>query len=191
MNITKEIDILRRNTNNCVLEIRFHFNGSIVKWFFKNQTNNSYLILICENENETFVKSYYISKKGSSLHIDGYMGKFMPYANNLLNKNSFGLSDFYKKTKEAIVAIEEPKSEFEIFFHEISPIEKFIRSKIAISPLTDKTIYFNHIRRTPITDKQHNKVIEILGKREADFLRNAGVTAVFTDDPTRQKELII
>ena len=55
----------------------------------------------------------------------------------------------------------------------------------------NKAIYFNHIRRIPMSTDQYKKVVGILGKDAADYLQKLNLNAVFTPDITKQKSFIL
>ena len=191
MDFHEEVAILRNCTDFEILEIKFKYNSAVVKWFFDGSSDRNSLLLICENLDNTVVKSYPFLFKAGRVHINGYMGRFMNYANELQDTNTYSFTDFYKRTKEAIHAIEIPIDGVTIQHHTLQEGRRLVRTAIRHSPFPNEAIYYNHIRRTPITEKQYEKVAELLGKEYADYLKKNGITAVFTADPLKKKDLII
>lgn len=194
MDFQKEYNILKNASNDQILQIKFHFNDATIKWCFTNTTEHAFLVLICETDSYSFVKSYPIYPNNSSpININQYFGNYHKYAKILENKSSFGFNDFYKKLQEAICSLEEDiiNEEFEISFIPLEAGLDTIHETHKKSAFKGDPIYFHYIRRRPISPKQFRKITKLFGKDVAQSLRERGITAVLTPDIALQRTLIL
>ncbi|MFJ7756285.1 hypothetical protein ACQKGI_20165 [Peribacillus muralis] len=191
MDFQKEYNILKSLNSIEILEISFIFNEHKIKIFFTQRKDYEFLVLICENAKFSFVKNFGIYFSNDLAKINGYWGKYFSYANGLKNELSSGFSEFYQKLKQSIQSVKDPNDEFTITYHQNEDGIDRIRKATNNSAIPGDAIYFNHIRRRPITSIQFKKVSDTLGKDAATYLKDSDLTAVFTPDITKQKSFIL
>lgn len=191
MEFQTEYNILRSINSDNILEISYIFKGHKIKIYFSQKHENEFLILICENEKESFVKNYGIFFKNGVAHINGYWGKYFKYAKGLKNPTNNQFTDFYNKLSESIQSVNNPNNEFDIEFLNYDAGIRKIKTARSTSTAPNEAIYFDHIRRRKIGKDQFKKVSDLLGKDVANYLKYSGLTAVFTPDITKQKSFIL
>ena len=191
MQFQKEYKILDSINSDKILEIAFRFNNHRIKIFFYQKEHNKFLTLVCENDQYSFVKNYGVYFSNDKAHINGYWGDYYHYAKGLANPETFKFNEFYDKLRHAIYSVNEPNKEFNVLFHNENEGIKKIKSATERSVAPNKAIYFNHIRRIPMSTDQYKKVVGILGKDAADYLQKLNLNAVFTPDITKQKSFIL
>ncbi|MEC1177304.1 hypothetical protein P9B03_02310 [Metasolibacillus meyeri] len=192
MNFQTEYEILTSLNSDQILEIAFQFNNHRIKVFFTKRENQEFFILVCANEQFSFVKNYGIYfNKNNTAFLGGHMGEYYPYAKGLTNEKDGRFTEFYDKLKQAIQSIQNPNEEFSIkHLNPTEGIQKITDAQKKSKRPKDK-IYFYRIARTNMQDIHFEKIEKILGKEAAHHLRNSGLNAHFTDDIARQKTFIL
>ena len=191
MDFQEEYETLTSLNSDKILEIAFGFNNHRIKIYFAEKTEYKFLTLVCENDQISFVKNFGVYFSNDKAKINGYWGKYHNYAKGLSNSTNFGYSEFYTKLKNSIKSVNIPDTEFKISY--LSNFEgiKRINNHTQNSVIPGDAIFFNHVRRKPISPQQFTKVTENLGKDVAKYLKYSNLTAVFTSDITKQKSFIL
>lgn len=192
MKFQKEYEILCSIDSDKILEIAFDFNKHRIKIFFSNKEENQFLVLVCENNQISFIKNYPVLFKNGVADINMYWGPYMRYANGLSNPTTnTGFTKFNNKLKESIQSVKDQNDDFKIsYLDSLEGIQK-IKNANRKSVLPNKDIYYHYTRRKPISDNQYKKVKDLLGKDIAEHFKNSNVTAVFTPDITKQKTFVL
>jgi len=191
MNFQKEYEILNLIKSDKILEIAFTFRSHKIKVYFSKRESSEFLVLICENDKYSFVKNYGIYFKNGNAIINGYWDIYYKYAKGLKNTNDNGFSEFYSKPFESIHNVNNPSHEFSISYLENNSGLQKIKNLTRSSVFSDEPIYFNHIRRQPISTNQFDRVSKYIGKDVAIYLRRNNLNAVFTSDISKQKTFIL
>ncbi|MEK4578234.1 hypothetical protein [Bacillus sp. FSL R12-0074] len=191
MKFQEEYEILNSINPDKILEIAFDFKNHRIKIFFSNKEENRFLVLVCENSKISFVKNYPVFFKNGVANIGMHWGHYYTYAIGLSNTTNPGFTEFQKKLKESIQSVVNSNDDFKISFLDSRDGIKKIQNANRKSVLPNEAIYYHYTRRTPITDKQFEKVKDLLGKDIAIHLKNSNVTAVFTSDITKQKTFVL
>ncbi|MGH1296407.1 hypothetical protein [Bacillus pretiosus] len=191
MKFQKEYEILCSINSDKILEIVFDFKKHRIKIFFSNKEGNQFLVLVCENNQISFIKNYPVLFKNGVADINMHWGDYYRYAIGLRDTTTPGFSKFNKKLKESIQSVENPNDEFKISYLDSREGIQKIQNANRKSVLPNKEIYYHHTRRTPISDNQYKKVKDLLGEDIAKHFKNSNVTAVFTSDITQQKTFVL
>ncbi|WP_157800369.1 hypothetical protein [Sporolactobacillus pectinivorans] len=143
---------------------------------------------------EVFIKNYLFVVKDGHKYINGYMGDLYPYAKGLVGAD-FKFTDFYTKLREAIHSVENANQNFTINYLSpesgLSRINNFQKQASSIKGKVSENIYFNHVMRVPMSEKQGEKAKGILDPLQIKFCEKNRITPVFVKDINRQKRFII
>ena len=186
-----EYNILKRHNTHQILEVRFDYKDCPIKVFFTSNQELELLILIVELPKQTVIKNFTFYKKSDGIHINGYWGKNNKYVYPYLNENG-NYNDFYDHVRQAInIVSNDLNNNYEVISHRKEDGLQLITNYQQKTGNSKENIFYKNIRRSPITEKQYNKVKEILGVDVANYLKNNDLTAVFVSDPSQQKQFIL
>lgn len=195
MDFHEEFTILSQHPTPDVLEIRFRFNAQTIRLFYTNSDNHQFLVLICETDTATVIKNMPFYEINKRMHINGYWGESYDHIKNYLLDTNFKLTTFYDHVRDAIKTIGQAPLQnlphFEVQQHTLNDGLHILQTLKDTSTEPGKAIYFNHVRRVKMSDGQRTKVKQLLGKDAAAYLVSLELTAVFTSDITRQRQLIL
>lgn len=197
MDFHQEYLILNQYPRQDILEVRFHFNGQIIRLFFTKSQKHQFLVLICELNTTTVIKNMPFYELNSRMHINGYWEDGYEHIKDYLLDEQYTLNSFYDRLRKAIqmiskqTALSKEQNNFNIYTHSLSEGLKLLQNSKENSSSPYSTIYFNHVRRANMSNKQYTKVKSLLGKDAANYLASLNLTAVFTSDISRQKQLVL
>lgn len=186
-----EYEILTSINNDKILEIAFEFKNHKLKVYFFSKNSNEFLTLVCEKDKKIFVKNYVIYFKNGTANINIYWGKYYKHAADLANSDDGTFSEFQEKLKQAIQSVVKTNDEFEISTLNVTTGLQIIKNATSRSAFSKEKVYFHYVKRVPISPIQYKKVSELIGVNVADYLKYSKITAVFTDDITKQRTFVI